>query len=139
MDFMEIVRAHLNPRGFLLFNATGSDDAHKTALTAFPYGMRVDNCIAAGDSPIIFDKERFRHVLEEFRLDGEPVIDLGTPAGKQLMSEMIDYADTLSRPPQEEGLETRESVLRRTQSAMLITDDNMAAEWRQVLRFQEPP
>ena len=136
-DFMQIVRAHLNPGGFLFFNTTGSADVQKTALTAFPYGMRVDNCIAAGDSPIGFDKERFRHVLEAFRLDDEPVIDMSTDAGKRLMADMLDYADTLSRPPEDEGLESRESVLRRTQSALVITDDNMVPEWREVLRFHE--
>jgi hypothetical protein len=76
-------------------------------------------------------------VLEVFRLDGEPVVDLETEAGKKLMAEMGDYADTIHRPPQAEGLETRESMLNRTQSALLITDDNMVPEWRQVLRFHE--
>ena len=38
-----------------------------------------------------------------------------------------------------EGLESRESVLARTQLASVITDDNMAAEWRKVLRLQDPP
>ena len=71
------------------------------------------------------------------RLDDEPVIDMTTYAGKKLMAEMLDYADTLSRPPQDEGLESRESVLRRTESALVITDDNMVPEWRQVLRFHE--
>lgn len=137
MDFMEIVRAHLNPGGFLFFNATGSDDVQKTALTAFPYGMRVHNCIVAGDSPIAFDKERLRRVLEAFRLDGEPVIDLTSSVGQTLMTEMLDYGDTLSRPPEEEGLESRESVLRRTQTARVITDDNMVPEWKEVFRFHE--
>lgn len=137
MDFMQIVRAHLNPGGFLFFNATGSDDVQKTALTAFPYGMRVYNCVVAGDSPITFDKERLRVVLESFRLDGEPVIDLQTEVGRTLMTEMLDYGDTLSRPPEEEGLESRDSVLRRTQTASLITDDNMIPEWRKIFRFHD--
>jgi spermidine synthase len=137
MDFMQIVRAHLNPGGFLYFNATSSADVQKTALTAFPYGMRVHNCIAVSDSPIVFEKERFRRVLEVFRLDDELVIDRSTESGRKLMADMLDYADTLSQPPDEEGLESRESVLRRTQSALVITDDNMIPEWRQVFRFHE--
>jgi spermidine synthase len=136
-DFMQIVRAHLNPGGFLFFNSTSSADVQKTAMTAFPYGMRVHNFIAVGDSPIVFEKERLRRVLEAFRLDGEPVVDLDTDAGKTLMSDMLDYGDTLSRPPEDEGLESRESILARTQSALVITDDNMVTEWRQVLRFHE--
>ena len=136
-DFMQIVRAHLNPGGFLYFNATSSADVQKTAMTAFPFGMRVHNFIAAGDSPILFEKERLRGVLTDFRLDGERVVDLTTDAGKTLMTDMIDYADTLSRPPEDEGLESRESILRRTQSAQVITDDNMVTEWAQVFRFHE--
>jgi spermidine synthase len=136
-DFMEIVRAHLNPGGFLFFNTTGSPDVQKTALTAFPYGMRVFNCIAASDSPIVFDKQRFRTMLDAFQLDGEPVVDMTTEGGRTLMADLMDYAETISRPPEEEGLETRESVLRRTQGALVITDDNMIPEWRQVFRFHE--
>jgi hypothetical protein len=53
------------------------------------------------------------------------------------MAEMLDYADTLTRPPEDEGLESRDSVLRRTRSALLITDDNMVPEWKEVFRFHE--
>jgi spermidine synthase len=138
VDFLQqIVRPHLKTGGFVFFNTTGSEDVEKTALTAFPHGMRVHNFIAAGDSPIGFDKERFRGVLEAFRLDGEPVVDTRTDKGKKLMDEMLDYGDTLTRTPEEEGLESRESILRRTQSALVITDDNMIPEWRKVLRFHD--
>lgn len=136
-DFMEIARAHLNPGGFLYFNATGSDDVQKTALTAFPFGMRVYNCVAVSDSPIVFDKERFRRVLKAYRLDGEAVVDTSTDAGQTLMSDLLAYADTLSMPPEDEGLESRESVLRRTASSLVITDDNMVTEWQQIFRFKE--
>jgi hypothetical protein len=53
------------------------------------------------------------------------------------MRDMLEYADTLEKPPEEEGLESRESILRRTASATVITDDNMVPEWRKVLRFHE--
>ncbi len=137
VDFFEIVRAHLQPGGWLFFNTTGSEDAKKTALTAFPYGMRVYNFMAVGDSPIVFDKERFRTVLEAFRLDGEPVVDLSKESGRKLMDEMMEYGDTLTKPPDTEGLESRESVLRGVEGALVITDDNMVPEWRKVLRFHE--
>jgi spermidine synthase len=136
-DFMEIARAHLEPGGFLYFNATSSADVEKTAMSAFPHGMRSYNCVAVSDSPIVFDKERFRRVLLAYRLDGEPVVDTSTPQGERLMRDMLEYADTLEKPPEEEGLESRESILRRTASATVITDDNMVPEWRKVLRFHE--
>ncbi|MBS2019601.1 MAG: hypothetical protein JST00_42460 [Deltaproteobacteria bacterium] len=136
-DFFEIVRAHLNPGGFLYFNSTSSADVQKTGFTVFPHGMRVYNCIAVGDSPIVLEKERFRQVLLEWRLDGEPVIDLEKPSGRQLLAEMLDYADSIHRPPDDEGLESRESMLKKVAAAAVITDDNMVPEWRQVLRFPE--
>lgn len=136
-DFFEIVRAHLNPGGFLFFNSTSSTDVQKTGFTVFPHGMRVYNCIAVGDSPIVLDKDRFRRVLLEWKLDGDPVIDLDKPAGRQLLAEMLDYADSINRPPDDEGLESRESMLKKVETALVITDDNMVPEWRQVLRFPE--
>jgi spermidine synthase len=139
MDFMEIARAHLARGGFLFFNTTGSDDVMKTAMTAFPFGMRVYNFAAVSDSPIAWDSARFRRVLDEFRLDGEPVIDPSTELGRKVMDDLMAYADTISAPPEEEGLESRDNILRRTQGALVITDDNMIPEWRTVLRFHEPP
>ena len=51
----------------------------------------------------------------------------------------MKFADTVNAPPEPEGIESRDSVLARTQVATVITDDNMAAEWRKVLRLQDPP
>jgi spermidine synthase len=139
MDFMEIARAHLERGGFLFFNATGSDDVMKTAMTAFPFGLRVYNFAAVSDSPLVFERERFRRMLEAFRLDGKPVVDTSTERGERLMDDLLAYADTIARPPEEEGLESRESILQRTRSALVITDDNMIPEWRTILRFRDAP
>jgi hypothetical protein len=134
LDFFEIVRAHLNPGGFLFFNATYSADVQKTGFTAFRHGLRVYNCIAVGDSPIVFDRERFRTALTAWKLDGAPVLDLSLSRDRGIMDDMMAYPDTLSAPPEEEGLESRESMLERTKSAMVITDDNMVPEWRKIFR-----
>ena len=139
MDFMEIARVHLLPGGFLFFNTTGSDDVMKTAMTAFPFGLRVYNFAAVSDSPIVFEKERFRRLLEAFRLDGEPVVDTSTEQGSKVMDDLMAYADTISGPPEAEGLESRENILQRTKSALVITDDNMIPEWRTIFRFHDPP
>ncbi|MEA2746516.1 MAG: spermidine synthase [Myxococcales bacterium] len=139
MDFMEIARAHLEQGGFLFFNTTGSDDVMKTAMTAFPFGLRVYNFAAVSDSPIVYDSERFRRMLDAFRLDGEPVVDTSTEQGAQVMDDLMAYAETISQPPQEEGLESRENILQRTRSALVITDDNMIPEWRTIFRFHDAP
>lgn len=139
MDFMEIARAHLEQGGFLFFNTTGSDDVMKTAMTAFPFGLRVYNFAAVSDSPIVFDTKRFRRMLDAFRLDGEPVVDTSTELGRKVMDDLMAYADTLSGPPEEEGLESRENILQRTKGALVITDDNMIPEWQTIFRFHDAP
>lgn len=141
VEFFELVRSRLNPGGILYFNTTSSDDVKKTAVTVFPHALRVYNCIAVSDSPFDFDKERWRTTLTTMKIDGEPILDLGTEDGKTFLEEMLSYADTVNDPPRDEGLERRESVLARANAAggLVITDDNMVPEWRQVLRFQQPP
>lgn len=138
-EYLEIIRAHLAPGGFFYFNTTSSDDVQKTAATTFPHAMRVYNFMAVSDAPLSFDKERWRRTLEDTRLDGEPIIDRSTERGRELWDETLAYADTIHEPPIDRGLESRESVLARTQAALVITDDNMVPEWRKVLRFQEAP
>lgn len=137
-EFMDILRAHLSPGGLVYFNTTSSPDVQKTAATVFPYALRVYNFIAASDAPIVWDRARWETVLRETRIDGEPAIDLSTDVGQRTYEELVAYPDTLSAPPGEEGLESRESVLARTRTAMIVTDDNMLPEWQKVLRFPEP-
>ncbi len=138
-EFMELARAHLAPGGLFYFNTTSSDDVKKTAVTTFPYAMRVYNFMAVSDAPLVFDKERWAKTLAGYRIYGEPAIDRTTEDGEKFFQEMMEYADSIEKPPEDEGLESRESVMSRVQAALVVTDDNMVPEWRQVLRFQEPP
>lgn len=138
-DYFAIIRAHLAPGGFFYFNTTSSADVQKTAASFFPHAMRVYNFMAVSDSPLSFDKARWKKTLESHRIDGEPAIDLSDPEGQKLMAELLEWPDTIDAPPREDGIESRDSVLARTQSAMVVTDDNMVPEWQKVLRFQDPP
>ena len=138
-EFFELARAHLLPGGLFYFNTTSSADVQKTAATIFPYAMRVYNFIAVSDAPLTFDKDRWRRTLAEYSFNGQPAIERSTEKGRKFFDDLVAYADSIEKPPFNEGLESRESILARTQSALLVTDDNMVPEWRQVLRFQEPP
>ena len=138
-EFMELARAHLEPGGLLYFNTTSSDDVQKTAATTFPHALRVYNFMAVSDAPLTFDKERWRRTLATFAIGGVPAIDRSTEDGQKLFDELVAYADTLAAPPVPHGLESRDSVLARTQAAVIVTDDNMAPEWQKALRFQDPP
>jgi spermidine synthase len=139
VEFMKVARAHMAQGGIFYFNTTSSDDVQKTAATVFPHAMRVYNFMAVSDSPLVFDKGRWEKTLASFSFEGVPAIDRSTEDGQKFFDDLLKYPDTIHAPPESEGLESRESVLARTQLASVITDDNMAAEWRKVLRLQDPP
>ena len=138
-EFMQLARAHLLPGGLFYFNTTSSDDVKKTAVTVFPHAMRVYNFMAVSDAPLVFDKDRWRKTLVEFSFEGRPAIDRSNDDGQRFFDDLVLYADTIDGAPVDDGLESRASVMARTASARVVTDDNMVPEWREVLRFQEPP
>jgi spermidine synthase len=130
-EYLDIVRAHLAPGGFFFFNSTSSDDVQKTAATVFPHAMRVYNFMAVSETPLVFDRTRWQSVLDV-------ALDRSDEGAQDVYNELMEYPDTINaKPPIESGLESRASVLARTESAMVITDDNMVPEWRQVIRFPE--
>ncbi len=138
-EFMGLVRSHLSPGGLFYFNTTSSDDVKKTAATTFPYAIRVYNFMAVSDSPLVFDKARWEKTLASFTFEGQPAIDRSTKEGQEFFDELLTYPDSIKAEPTSEGLESRDSVLARTAAATVVTDDNMVAEWREVLRFQDAP
>jgi len=141
VEFLELVRTRLAPGGILYFNTTSSDDVKMTAATVFPHALRVWNCIAVSDATFSFDKERWRTTLTTMRVDGEPVIELRDEEDQRFFDDLMAYPESVDQPPNDDGLEKRESVLARASAAggLVITDDNMVPEWRKVLRFQNPP
>lgn len=130
-EFMELVRGHLLPGGIFYFNTTWSPDALKTALTAFPYGMRCLNFIAVSDTPFSFDARRWADLLHGLRRDdGQPVFGGENPRAAARLDTLLELPGSLERPPRACGLEERESILRRVAAAHVVTDDNMRVEWR---------
>ncbi len=141
-EFMELARAHLQPGGIFFFNTTSSDDVKKTAATTFPHAMRVYNFMAVSDSPLVFDEIRWGHTLSVYSIYGQRAIDRSTDDGEKTYEDLLSFARTIeAEPPTDEGLESRDRLLSRPEiaAARVVTDDNMAPEWRQVLRFQDPP
>jgi hypothetical protein len=127
-DFLEHARTHLATGGVLYYNTTSSDDVFKTGITVFPHALRVMNLLAVSDSPIVLDKARWEPALRAWRIDGKPVLD-GSPAAEKRLGEILALADTLDKPVGEDGLESRESMLKTYGKGHLITDDNMYSEW----------
>ncbi len=137
-EFLALARAHLAPGGVHYFNTTSSEDAQKTAATVFPYAMRVINFMAVSDSPIVFDKSKWKKMLTELVIEGLPVLDLTNAHQRDVLQNFLDFAETAEKPSQDFdywGMEGRDSILRRTKDAKIITDDNMACEWENPLKF----
>jgi spermidine synthase len=129
--FLELARAHMNPGGLLFYNTTGSHDVWKTALSVFPYALRVINFAAVSDSPVTLDKRVWKNVLTSYRLEGEKILEPSTKEGEAALDALLRFADSIDRPPEDYGLESRESLVSRMGDGTVITDDNMACEWRE--------
>jgi spermidine synthase len=118
-EFMQLVRERLEPGGVLFYNTTWSGEAQLTGLTVFPHGLRMINCLFVSDTPITFDRARWRHLLQTYRVDGRPVLDLTREDHRQRLDELLAFDD----------FEAGEAVRRANADRRPITDDNMGTEW----------
>jgi len=127
-DFLELVRSHLKKGGVAYYNTTLSEEAMATGIAVFPYSLRIWNFLAVSDSPILFDKERWRDRLVSYAIDGKPVFDLSKPLDSKRLAEVLRFAEPSVGPY---GLqEPRDSLVKRLKNVRIITDDNMGTEWR---------
>ncbi len=131
VEFLSLIRSHLNPGGVYYFNSTESDETIATALRVFPYGLRVINFVAVSDSPIAVDKERLTENLHNYKIDRRLVFDPQVyPAAQKALVGYLALIDTLKAPPQFVGMEFSDSLRSRLGRRFVITDDNMGLEWR---------
>jgi spermidine synthase len=137
LEFLQILRNHLNPGGMALYNTTDSDEVQRTACAAFPHVVRVINNVVVSDTPLMPDKERWRRVLVEYRINDKPVVDLTRQDHRDYLEHVLGMVDTITSPRFEWwGMEVRSSILRRTEGVPIVTDDNMGTEW--LLRQRTP-
>jgi predicted membrane-bound spermidine synthase len=130
VEFLRLIRSHLNRGGVYYFNSTESEETIATALSVFPYGLRVINFVAASDSPITVDKERLAENLHRYRIDGELLFDAqSNPAAEKALAAYVGLVDTLQAPPRFLGMESSDSLRARLRRRLIITDDNMGLEW----------
>jgi spermidine synthase len=123
-EYVALIGAHLRPGGVYYFNATGSDEALKTAMIAFPYGVRYMSFVAVGTRPLALDSVSLRRAFSSARLDGRPVLDARVEAERRRLDELVTTAD----------VETRADALRRVARSPIVTDDNMYTEWHPSVR-----
>ena len=128
-EYLELVRTHLAAGGVINFNTTFSPNAQKTAVTVYPYALRVRNFVAVSDAPLTFDEDRWRAFLVPFRLEGRPLFDAASPSDRALLEQVLALAGNVDHGDPTNGLETRAHLLARLAATEIVTDDNMRVEW----------
>ena len=130
-DFFDIARQSLKPGGVIFYESTFSFASQRTGAVQFPYALRIGPFMAVSDSPLRLDRERWRKTLVDYKLDGKPIFDSTSAQDMKRLEDILQNCDTLPGDLyDEDGMETRENVLRRTEGFPIITDDNMVTEWR---------
>jgi spermidine synthase len=131
VEFLRIVRSHLLPGGVFYYNTTESDDVIATGLTVYRYGLRVLSCIALSDSPLEFDRARWKSVLLRYEIDGRRIVDA---ADATQMKKLDWFLNIANAPPGRDwiSIESNDLLHQRLSKRknVIITDDNMGMEWQ---------
>ena len=130
-EFLKLVQQHLNPRGIMFYNTTGSDRVQRTACLAFPYGARFTNHMVVSETPIDWNFSRWRQTLESYVIDGQKQFDIHSASDRALLDSLA-AADHSSQ----HMIEGCPEVLTRTAGGVSVTDDNMGTEWRHYLDLE---
>ncbi len=123
-EYFELVRRRLKPGGIVYYNTTDSTAAHKTGVSVFAFAWRFQNMLIGSDAAIAIDHERWRQKLLLWRIDGRPV--LRDDRSRASVDRIVNQRTMGGQPV----WENRQSILQRTRHESVITDDNMATEWR---------
>jgi SAM-dependent methyltransferase len=132
LEFLQLIRRHLNPGGVHFYNTTDSKEAMLTGVSAFPFGMRLANFMAVSDLPLQLDARRWLDVLVRYKIDGQPVFDLSQEQHRRRLLEVMAMATTMDRDIRAGfTLESAGHIRARAAGVRVITDDNMGTEWLQ--------
>lgn len=126
VEFLELCRAHLQQGGVFYYNTTWHPRVQRTGASVFPYALLVGNFLAVSDSPLDVDPDHLAGILGRYRIDGRPALGPVGIAGLVLLAREVDHP---ARRGTRHVMESRASILARTQGYALITDDNMGTEW----------
>jgi hypothetical protein len=87
--------------------------------------------LAVSDSPLQLDRKRWRDTLAAYRLEGRPILNLADAGDRGRLNEVLASTETEDQSGREYlGMESAGSIRRRTRGSRIVTDDNMATEWR---------
>jgi hypothetical protein len=98
---------------------------------AFHFGARFTNHVVVSDAPIAWDFQRWRRVLESYRIDGQAMFDTTRAEDRAVLDRLMAWQDSLAENGDRPGkpIEPCPQVIARTAGDRLITDDNMGTEW----------
>jgi hypothetical protein len=133
IEFLQLIRRHLNPGGVLFYNTTDSREVMLTGVKVFSFGMRLANFMVVSDAPLQLDAARWLEVLQHYTIDGKPVFDLSQEQHRRRLREVMALTATMDRDPSPGffSLESADHIRTRAAGTRLITDDNMGTEWMQ--------
>ncbi|HKX41608.1 MAG TPA: spermidine synthase, partial [Burkholderiaceae bacterium] len=132
-DFLDVLKAHLNPGGIVFYNTTDSSRVQRTGCSTFPHGARFTNHVVLSMTPIAWDFERWRRTLVAYRIDERPMLDLSRPEHAEGLARLMAMRSQIRLDRAHDAadwIEPCPHVLARTAGQRLITDDNMGTEWR---------
>jgi len=135
VEFFALVKDHLNPGGIFFYNTTDSARAQRTGCLVFGNGARFTNHMVVSPAPIAWDFQRWRRILETYRIDGQPQFNPSRSEDSVLLdkAEAMAASLTSTAPYDERPIEPCSDVLTRTAGKEIMTDDNMGSEWRYFL------
>jgi len=118
-EFLELIKAHMNPGGVIYWNTTGSKTVVYTAATVFEHVVRYSNFVAASDAPFHLPFRSRQANLKKFIRDGRPVLSPNGPGRRMFIdllgTRLVDIGAQLRQQPPE---------------GRLVTDDNMRIEYK---------
>ena len=132
VEFLELIRHHLNPGGIFFYNTTDSARVQRTGCAAFAYGARFTNHMLVSDRPVAWDFQRWRRTLESYRIDGIPVFDAKREPDRVVLDQLMSLQQSLDPKlahAENRPIEPCPDLLARTAGKKVITDDNMGSEW----------
>jgi hypothetical protein len=121
VEFMEIIKSHLNQGGIYQYNTTYSERAFLTGAKNFNYAVSYHNNVICSDYAFTLDKEFWKKNLLRWKIDGKNVIDTLSSEKKLKLAEILNTFDN--------DVNSREYLLKKFGHLPEITDNNMGTEW----------
>jgi spermidine synthase len=128
-EYLSLVGKGLKQDGVFFFNTTFSARVQRTACVSFPHGFRYHNHMAVSRSMLRPDFKRWKDNLLAYRVDGRHVVDQSNPVHTSGLTWLMSFQNELAKPSIRTQMEPCQSILARTASKALVTDDNMGTEW----------